>query len=134
MIVVDATALVDLLLGKPQASELVAELAGADPMHVPEVTELEALNSLRRLVRHEKITADDGDKAVKELGDLALVRDPHEPLRERIWALRHNLSAYDASYLALVETLDDSVLVTGDAGLYQVAVSSLGADRVRKIS
>lgn len=67
------------------------------------------------------------------------VRYSHEPLRARVslrarvWELRHNLTAYAASYLALAETLDGSVLVTGDGGLHEVAVESLGADRVRRL-
>lgn len=62
-------------------------------------------------------------------------RYSHEPLRARVslrarvWELRHNLTAYDASHLTLAETLDGSVLVTGDGGLHEVAVESLGADR-----
>jgi hypothetical protein len=42
-----------------------------------------------------------------------LILYPHPPFRARVWQLRENLSAYDALYLALGETLTDSVLLTG---------------------
>jgi hypothetical protein len=48
--------------------------------------------------------------------ELALVRYPHQPLSDRVWALRHNLSAYDATFVALAETLD-APLITCDARL-----------------
>ena len=55
--------------------------------------------------------------AASALGDAPIVRQSHMALRERVWALRHDLTAYDASYLALAEGLPDPVLITADAGL-----------------
>ena len=52
---------------------------------------------------------------------------------ERVWDLRHNLTAYDATYLALAEALEDSVLLTGDGGLALRARKSLGKERVRHV-
>jgi len=52
-------------------------------------------------------------EALADLSDLRLVRHPHEPYVPRIWALRHNLTAYDAAYVALAEALE-SPLVTRD--------------------
>jgi predicted nucleic acid-binding protein len=74
------------------------------------------------------------DRAVSELGEIRLVHYSHVPFRGRVWALRDNLSAYDALYLALAETLPDSLLLTGDAGLAANAVRSLGDRRVRHLS
>ena len=53
-----------------------------------------------------------------DFGDLAIVRYPHIALSERIWELRHNLTAYDAAYVALAEALDVP-LVTCDRHLNQ---------------
>jgi hypothetical protein len=47
---------------------------------------------------------------------LAITRYGHEPLADRVWALRENLTAYDAAFVALPEALD-AVLVTCDARL-----------------
>jgi predicted nucleic acid-binding protein len=52
-------------------------------------------------------------------------------LRERVWQLRHDLTAYDATYLALALGLDDPLLLTGDSGLATRAGVALGPDRVR---
>jgi len=53
--------------------------------------------------------------------------------RRRAWALRHDLSIYDASYVALAETLDERVLLTADAGLAKVASDAVGAARVQLV-
>ena len=133
MIVVDATALVDFLLDKPEAVALVSELSGEVPAHAPELIDLECLNTLRRMVRHRLVTEAEGDAAARDLDDARIVRYRHRLLRDRVWELRYDLSSYDASYLAPAEALPGSILVTGDAGLYEVASASLGVDRIRHI-
>jgi predicted nucleic acid-binding protein len=134
LIVIDASVLTDFLLGRAEAVEAIdRELTGRehDPLHAPEVVEPETLNALRNLVRAKAVTDRRADEAVDDLGAIRLVRYPHDPLRERIWELRHNLTAYDAAYLALAEALDDAVLITGDRGLATRARDALGHDRVR---
>jgi predicted nucleic acid-binding protein len=54
-----------------------------------------------------------GARAIAALLDLRIRRYPHEPLLQRIWALRNNLTAYDGAYIALAEALD-APLVTLD--------------------
>ena len=100
-------------------------------LHAPELIEPETLNALRGLARGGAITDRRAEEAVGDLASVRLARYPHAPLRDRVWALRHNLSAYDATYLALAEAVDDPLLLTGDAGLAAQARDSLGADRVR---
>ena len=133
MIVVDASVVVDLLLGRPPAVETVVAAIGGrehEPLHAPELVEPETLNALRRLAAIGAITADHAGAAVRDLAAARLMRYPHAPLRERIWALRDELSAYDATYLALAEAIAGSVLLTADAGLAARAAASLGPDRV----
>ncbi|HEX5923698.1 MAG TPA: type II toxin-antitoxin system VapC family toxin [Baekduia sp.] len=137
MIVIDASVLTDFLLGRTAAVEAIdRELTGHehDPLHAPEVVEPETLNALRSLVRGRAVTDQRASEAVDDLGVIRLIRYPHDPLRERIWELRHNLTAYDAAYLALTEALDGAVLMTGDRGLATSARAALGADRVRHVS
>jgi predicted nucleic acid-binding protein len=55
-------------------------------------------------------------EALLDLHDLDIQRYGHDVLLERIWALRHNCTAYDAAYLALAEALD-APLLTFDRGL-----------------
>lgn len=136
MIVVDASVLTDFLLGRPQALDaLSSELAEREhePLHAPELIEPETLNALRRLATSGNVSDRRATEAASDLASLRLIRYPHAPLRERVWALRHNLSAYDATYLALAEALDDPILLTGDAGLAEQASRSLGGGRVVRL-
>lgn len=134
--VVDASVLTDFLLGRPQALEaLQRELAGHEhePLHVPELVEPETLNALRRLALAGAVSDQRATEAASDLASTRLMRYPHAPLRERVWGLRHNLTAYDATYVALAEAIGDSVLLTGDRGLASRARMSLGDDRVRHV-
>jgi predicted nucleic acid-binding protein len=136
LIVVDASVLTDFLLGRPQAQDALRdELAGREhePLHAPELIELETLNALRRLAIGGAITDQRATEAASDLASTRLVRYPHAPLRSRVWQLRHNLTAYDAAYLALAEALDDAVLMTGDAGLAASTRQWLGGDRIRHV-
>ena len=57
-----------------------------------------------------------GGEALEDLADFPIARYPHQPFLFRIWELRHNVTAYDAAYLALAEALA-APLVTRDAKL-----------------
>lgn len=136
MIVIDASVLTDFLLGRPEAVEAIAGELGDrehEPLHAPELIEPEALNALRRLARSGAISDRRAEEAVSDLADVRIVRYPHAPLRARVWELRHELSAYDATYLALAEALGDCVLLTGDGGLAERANAVLGGRRVRAV-
>jgi predicted nucleic acid-binding protein len=136
LIVVDASVLTDFLLGRQQALDaLERELAAREqePLHAPDLVEPETLNALRRLAIRGSITDQRASEAAADLASTRLIRYPHAPLRARVWDLRHNLTAHDATYLALAEAFDDPVLLTGDAGLAARARNSLGSDRVRHI-
>ncbi len=111
MIVLDASALVELLLGTARGRQ-IAELV-ADPsigLHVPHLADVEVAQALRRYVREGALEADVARSALEDLADLDLERHPHEPLLQRIWELRQNLTAYDAAYVALAEALDARLL------------------------
>lgn len=112
MIVVDAGVIVDLLLGSLDPSCL-----GAEELAVPHLVDSEVTNALRLLARRGAITEHQADSAFEGFAHLSLSRFPAEPLRSRMWALRGNLSAYDATYVALAEALDASMLLTTDARL-----------------
>jgi predicted nucleic acid-binding protein len=99
----------------------------------PDLVEPETLDALRGLVRGSRISDRRAAEAITDLANVRLTRYPHAPLRERVWGLRGNLTAYDATYLALAEALDEPLLMTGDAALADVARTSLGADRVSEI-
>jgi predicted nucleic acid-binding protein len=91
----------------------------ADPdvgLHVPHLADVEILQALRRYASSGKLSTTSALAALDEFRALDLQRHSHEPLLDRVWQLRENLSAYDAVYVALAEGLD-AVLVTCDGRL-----------------
>ncbi|MEO5822633.1 MAG: type II toxin-antitoxin system VapC family toxin [Vicinamibacteraceae bacterium] len=117
MIVLDASAVLELLLGTPAGVEVGAHLVDSSvALHVPHLIDIEVAQVLRRYVREAQLSAADAADAIGDLRDLNLTRHAHEPLLDRIWDLRDNFSAYDAVYVALAEVLDAS-LVTCDRRL-----------------
>jgi predicted nucleic acid-binding protein len=117
VIVVDASAAVELLLQSPQGERVEQRiLAGGETLHTPHLVDLEVTQALRRLARIGEISAERGRQALADLGDLPLNRYPHNLFLSRIWDLRTNVTAYDAAYIALAEALP-AALVTCDARL-----------------
>jgi predicted nucleic acid-binding protein len=136
LIVVDASVLIDFLLGrKATVDQVLADLRAHNDelLHAPDLIEPEALQALRGLERGGLLSEQRAIQALSRLASARLVRHPHAPLRDRVWELRHNLSAYDATYLALAEALREPVLLTGDKGLAEAAAATLGPDRVHRI-
>lgn len=116
MIVLDASAVVELVLGLGGHDAVVARMAPDVTVHAPHLLPLEVVQSIRRLVGAGRVPADRGALGVDDVARLDLTLYEHDILLPRIWQLRHNLSAYDASYVALAEVLD-SPLLTFDARL-----------------
>ncbi len=118
MLVVDASAVAELLLGRPAADRIAEHIADHDhALHAPHLLDVEVLSALRRLVCAGEASVARAEEAVQDLLDLPVERCPHDVLLPRAWELRANFSAYDATYLALAEGLtDDGVpLLTADA-------------------
>lgn len=117
MIVLDASALVELLLNTALGRTVAMRIA--DPalsLHVPHLADIEVTQALRRYANGGDLDAADAANALEDLRSLDLERHAHEPLLDRVWGLRKNLSAYDAVYVALAEVLD-TVLLTCDGRL-----------------
>ena len=115
MIVLDASAAVSALLNAGEARTALADEA----VHVPHLIDSQIAHALRRQVLGRSLGADDGRAALDTWRRLGVVRHPVGGLLDRVWELRDNVSAYDASYLALAEVLG-CALLTADARLSRV--------------
>ncbi len=112
--VVDASVLVNALADDHDDGDRARERLQADSdVHAPELLDLEVLSVLRRGLRSGALDERRTELAVTDLRELAVIRYPHLPLVEPAWRHRHNLTVYDAAYVALAELLD-CVLVTAD--------------------
>jgi predicted nucleic acid-binding protein len=110
--VLDAGVVVDLLVGRLDDTALAGEEAG-----VPHLLDSEVTDVLRRLVLRGDLTVEQGDAAMSHFLELDLERFPADRLRVRMWDLRENLTAYDATYVALAEAVGATALLTTDARL-----------------
>ncbi|MGH3051014.1 MAG: type II toxin-antitoxin system VapC family toxin [Gaiellaceae bacterium] len=100
MVVVDASAIVALLLGLEDGPWVDERIRREDLLHAPTVIDYEVASALRGVRERDR-----GLQALDDLASLQLLRHPAEPLLRRVWELRHRFSAYDASYVALAEGL-----------------------------
>ncbi len=124
MLVVDASAIAELLLGRPAARHVEKHLVKHDfDLHAPHLLDVEVLSALRRVVASAEAPPARADAAVADFADLPIQRYPHDVLVPRVWKLRDNFSAYDATYVALAEVLveERAPLLTADARLARAA-------------
>lgn len=109
---VDASAALSALLNAGPARRVLA----GERLHAPHLIDPEIASGLRRRVAAQQMDADAAWTALDTWRRLGMTRYAMFSLLERIWELRENVSAYDASYVALAELLDCSLL-TADARL-----------------
>jgi predicted nucleic acid-binding protein len=111
VIVTDASVILELLLRTRAADAVAARLLDtAETLHAPHLVDVEVAQVLRRYAARGEISAARGRLALALLARLPVARYAHEPLLTRIWALRANLTAYDAAYVALAEALRATLL------------------------
>ena len=121
MIVVDASAMLEVLLRTPAAKAVEKWLF--DPrqtLHAPHLLDIEVAQVIRRYSANGEIDSERGRASLADLADFPLQRYPHDFLLPRIWDLQNNLTAYDAAYVALAEVLD-APLLTRDRRLAAAA-------------
>ncbi len=116
ILVVDASIVVDLLARyRPQPLEDLL-WAPDTVLAAPELLDIEVLQALRKLAAADAIPASRSGELLRLLRGLRIRKYRHDHLLEGIWALRRNVTAYDAAYVVLARLLD-ATLVTRDARL-----------------
>lgn len=117
MIVIDASAILELVLGTAGAAAVADRLTrNHESLHAPHLLDLEVAQVLRRYVARGEVAAERARHGLVAVRETPITRHAHRPLLDRIWDLRHTMTAYDASCVALAEALE-APLVTRDARL-----------------
>lgn len=121
MIVADASVVIDLLAGpgSPAADRLAEILSSGEPVAVPHLLDAEIGQVIRRWAAAGRLSADLVGEILGVFLDLPLDRVDHGPFMLAAMALRHNVTFYDAIYLAMAEGLDVPLL-TADGGMGNV--------------
>ncbi|MBT6276583.1 MAG: type II toxin-antitoxin system VapC family toxin [Chromatiales bacterium] len=115
--VLDASAAIELLLNTPLARTIAGHISDESiSLDAPHLIDVEITQAPRRYVNLGNISQEQRFKALGHWRDLNVERHPHEPYLTRVWQLRNNFSADDATYVVLAEVLG-SPLLTADAKL-----------------
>lgn len=116
--VLDCSALVETL--RTERGQAAYELARGELLCAPQVILPELLNAARGLLLGGHLTQGEAERLLMRFRRLPIRLFPMQGLMSTTWSLRHNLSAYDAMYIALGRTLGAPVL-TYDAPLHRAA-------------
>jgi predicted nucleic acid-binding protein len=116
VLVVDTSAVIAALAGRPPNDEVVDRMGGDGDLAAPHLLDVEFLHALRRLVLGRQLGEDRAADARDDFAALAIARYEHTLVADRVWELRHSLTACDATFVALAELLE-APLVTCDARL-----------------
>lgn len=120
MIVIDASAMLALLLRTPAAPSVEEHVLKAGVLGAPHLLDLEVANVLRGYCEAGEMSRERASEALKDLRTLRIYRYAQEPLLTRIWELQEHTTTYDAVYLALAEALKVPLL-TCDVRLKEVS-------------
>lgn len=110
MIVVDASVIVQLIIGSAGTADRLAD----ERLVAPAIVDGEAGNAVRRQWHHGSLSDERAGIAIEALSALEIMRFEHRALLPRAWELRHNVTFTDGLYVALAEQLGVT-LVTLDA-------------------
>ena len=105
-IILDASVLVAAVIDSSKEGIWAGTLTARDDIVAPEVALAEASNVLRRLELSGEIPPGEATEAQRDLLRLGLHTVNYAPYAQRIWSLRHNLTCYDARYVAVAEALN----------------------------
>jgi predicted nucleic acid-binding protein len=126
VIVIDASVAIEVLLRTAVGKSAEARLfQPGETLHAPHLIDVEIAQVLRRYALSGQVGTSRCVEALADWQAFRVYRYAHEPLLQRVWELRENITAYDAAYVALAEGLE-APLFTCDCGL-----ASASGPRVR---
>jgi predicted nucleic acid-binding protein len=105
VIVVDAPVLVAALVDDGHDGRWAESIIRAEPLVAPHLVYAEATNVLRRAAAAGHVSDDIASLAHADLVALTITAFEYEPFADRVWSLRHTVSAHDAWYVAIAERL-----------------------------
>jgi predicted nucleic acid-binding protein len=105
-VVVDASVVIAAFTGAGPIGAWANTVLRDSDLAAPHLLPSEVTNVLRRQVARGSLAAATGALALHELSELSFDLMPFAPFQTRVWALRENLTAYDAWYVAVAEGLD----------------------------
>ena len=112
--IVDASSMVDALTLRSRRPRTILE-AKSGRLHAPSIFPAEVTAALRRLVLTGQIREFVAVSGRRRLGLVRMQLHPFAPYEERVWQLRHNLTIYDAWYVAIAERLRQPLLTSDEA-------------------
>jgi len=131
MLVVDASVVLEVLLATPLGHVVRPRLLSREiGISAPHLLDVEVAQVLRRFAARGELSAKRGRQALDDLAAMPIARYPHDMLLPRLWELRENLTAYDAAYVVLAESLDATML-TCDARVAHAPGHVAGIELVR---
>lgn len=105
MIVLDTSAALHCLVATQPSPSLWSRVRDVGTIHVPHLIDVEVLSALRGLTRGGKLSADRARDAWADFDNLRMLRYPMAGLADLVWSLRHRLTTYDATFVALAQML-----------------------------
>ena len=116
MIVLDASAVIEVLMKSAMGMVLSGRLHAVRFAHAPHLVDIEVANVLRRQCSLGNLAQTRATQALEDFRKMRILRHRHTAHLSRIWELRDNFTSYDACYLALTEALG-ATLITRDKAL-----------------
>ena len=110
MPVVDASVLAPVVADGGDDGRRFRDRLLAETVIGPDLLRLEVVSVLRRHAASAALTDEQAENAVSDLMAFPIIVFPTAPLIDRVWELRHNVTAYDACYVALAEAVEHPLL------------------------